>query len=846
ILSSNVSFLQELIVLQEIAGQERALTASLSDSCNLSLENIHTLHFLRESQKQHYFIIVNIFKSSKLSSEIKSMHEKYMNNYYNKVRENIQNYEIQENHLLELLKSKFKQITKGSDNKLKVEQIRQLYSTYENIKIEIDPKKWFEISSARIDEIHNLENKVFTNIQRQVWQKQEELDSGLAYHVLLASITILIMLFGSLFVANIISNSIKELDNGIKDFFDYLNFKRDLPNKINIHSNSNDEINNMAQNVNSQMALTQNNLDEDKLFIGEATQIVKHMEENGFSEKSYRNPYNPDLIKLKNVLDELVLYISEKIKEQIIELEELNLSLEDKVYKQTLTLQNQIEDITEARDKAVQAEKSKDDFLAAMSHEIRTPLNAILGFVGILQKNIKDEENKNHLNIIDNSGQSLLTVINDILDFSKIQSGQFKINLHEASTIEEFSNAVLLFASKAYEKHLIYPVYIDTKLPKTINVDMVRIRQILSNILSNAMKFTREDGVVYVKIFYEDNNLIISVEDSGIGISKANQFKVFSAFEQADGTTTRKYGGTGLGLAISSKLATLMNGTLTLQSQEGKGSTFTLTLPIEIIDNEPTELIDTEKLSHLKIALLNTCRSGKVSIELIKKYLIDFGIENVFELSEYQKDGYDILFFVPDAIYNMEIVESKTPAIAMLRTNTMKLADLDHVQALYAPFVPKTIIQAINDTGVENIRAIEVVDVIDEDEIQFDGSVLIVEDNKTNQMFISILLDDHGLDYDIANDGVEAVSMFKEGNYDIVLMDENMPNLNGIGAMQQIKAYEKENALLATPIIAVTASALDSDKERFLDAGMDGFVAKPINPSELEIEFKKYLKVKEV
>ena len=492
------------------------------------------------------------------------------------------------------------------------------------------------------------------------------------------------------------------------------------------------------------------------------------------------------------------------------------------------------------------AEKSavaKSEFLASMSHEIRTPLNAILGFVTILKKTIKEEKSKGYLDIIDSSGQSLLVIINDILDFSKMQSGKFDINKHDTIPLEEFSNTVMLFSSNSYAKHHVYSVYIDPKLPKNINIDAVRVNQILSNLLSNAIKFTPMYGSLNISITYADTNLIISVEDSGIGIAKENIDKIFSAFSQADGSTTRKYGGTGLGLSISSILAKLMNGTLVVTSEENIGSTFTLTLPTEVIDKEPLELVSNNNLSTLRVAILNNCQECKVSVTLIQKYLNDFGIKNILTFDTYQKDAYDVLFFVPDDEYNEEIVEAKIPAIAMLRDDTVKINHLKHVTSLYAPFIPKAIITALNETHIESIQnSIKTTEcVIEEDEIEFKGNILVAEDNVTNQMLIKLLLMDYGINFKIANDGVEAVDMFKKFKFDMVLMDENMPNKNGIEAMLEIKDYEKENALKVTPIIALTANALEADKERFKRAGMDGFIAKPIDTKALEIELYKYL-----
>jgi len=645
---------------------------------------------------------------------------------------------------------------------------------------------------------------------------------------------------GTYIISKSIEKSIFSLHQGINNFFDFLNFKKEKPE--NIYTGSNDEIQDMAISINKQMSLIEHALEEDLDFIHETTQIVTLMKDGNFSERPYFEPHNPNLKELKSVFNELIDLISEKIEEQTTSLERLNASLEDRVHFQTLELEKQIQEITIAMDKAIAAEIAKDEFLANMSHEIRTPLNAILGFVTILQKQIKDEKPLKYLNIIDTSGKSLLTIINDILDFSKIQSGKFTIAPHNVNIIEEMSTATLLFASKAYEKHLIYDVYIDPNMPQTILVDTVRVKQIFSNLLSNAIKFTSKDKSIKVNVIIENSRLIISVQDTGIGIAKENLSKVFKAFEQADSSTTRKYGGTGLGLSISYKLAELMNGELSVTSKEGVGSTFTLDIPITIINELPKEYIDSKKLATYTIALLDHY-TDSIKLKLIKKYLLDFGAVNILFLNEYQKEGYDLLFFIPDDLYNEEIVEHKTPSIAILRNSSVRLVDLEHIHALYTPFTPSLIIQSILETGLMQKTQEAFIPQIgtQQSKVQFKGSILVAEDNETNKMLISVILNNFGLQYKIANNGLEAVSMFKKEKFDLVLMDENMPELNGIGAMKLIKEYEKEKKLTFTPIIALTASVLDTDKEKFINAGMDGFVGKPIDNMEMINELSKFL-----
>ncbi|MEA3228660.1 MAG: ATP-binding protein [Campylobacterota bacterium] len=885
--------IKKMVQFQELAGQERALVSSFSHLKEIPYQKMHMFHNLISLQKNRYkdlHLLLDKTVALKLTNLKKRIHKSslitlrkkvldheikklLLNDIYKTVgyggmlyellrykqsskKQFYTNFKLKQKRFNILMKQYFDLIDKDTQEyqtalllqnsfneikKIDKKNILKYYQSLESREIVFSNKDWFEISTERINQLHKIEklllNKISTSIKEDI-KKTNEL---IFIQTTLTFFTILLLLIAIFYLSNKIKHSISQLENGINNFFSFLNFQGEKPDTIII--NSDDEISSMAQNINLQIDIIDKKLEEDRNFINEATQIVMLMKNGDFSEHLYYDPHNPHLLELKSVFNELIELITAKIDEQANSLEDLNRSLEDRVYEQTIVLEQQIKEITIARDEAIQAELAKDEFLANMSHEIRTPLNAILGFVTLIKKRIKDEESLNYLDIIDTSSNSLLTIINDILDFSKIQSGKFNIDKQNIDPLNEFSNAVLLFASKAYEKHLLYTVYIDPNMPSSIKIDTVRVKQILSNILSNAIKFTPEYGEIKVEIISKENSLIISVKDSGIGIAQENISKVFSAFEQADNSTTRKYGGTGLGLSISSKLAALMDGDITLHSEVGKGSTFTLTIPIEISDEKPQHLIDKERLNRYRFAILTPQNSSNSYFDLIKRYLTNFGLTDIVALSEYQKDDYDMLFFIPDDAYNEEVVDSEIPTVAILQSSTVKLAQFNHIQPLYTPFTPKMISQSINTSDLETmeVKTVQTDDVEEENEVQFDASILIVEDNKTNQMLISLILDDYGIEYTVANNGLEAVDIFQKQKFDLVLMDENMPKLNGIEAMKRIKKYEEKSSLIFTPIIALTASVLESDKKMFMDAGMDGFVGKPIDTDELEKELSRFL-----
>ena len=391
-----------------------------------------------------------------------------------------------------------------------------------------------------------------------------------------------------------------------------------------------------------------------------------------------------------------------------------------------IAIRFEVTEIVNAKNRAEEAKKIKEQFLSNMSHEIRTPLTAILGFANILKDTIVDEESLKYINVIDSSSHSLLHIINDILDISKIENNKLLIDKHEFNPLLEFNKVVDIFEMQANQKNIDLSLVQDSSIPECLLGDLLRIKQILFNLLSNALKFTDDGKKITLNVSYDStsSSLGVSVTDEGIGLSKNAQNKIFSPFEQADNSTTRKYGGTGLGLSISIKLAKLMQGDISLNSVEGVGSTFSLSLPLQMC--EPN--------------------------------------------------------------------------------NTQQTSDeLEH------------------------------------EDLKFSGHLLIAEDNKTNQMLIKILLTDYGLNFTIANDGLEAVEKFKDDSYDLVLMDENMPNMTGTQAFEQIKIYESEKQLKHTPIVTLTANSMEGDKENFIESGMDDFLAKPINTDELERVLKKFL-----
>ncbi len=363
--------LKKLLLLQEFAGQERGFMAHLLNAQHISREDMYRYNTLITIQDEHYKAINKLLQNSKTKNILKNIHKKYKHSYIDKSRKAIENYEKQKNLFV-------KKIFNSTDYTLsKTERLKAYKSIEKNLK-DVDAKKLFDVSTQKIDDLHMIEKKIMKNIDIATQKDLKDLRDSLLLQISLTLSTILSLLLGATYVARGITNSVKTLQIGVKNFFDFLNFKKETPNYIQI--NSNDEIYDIAQDINAAILFIEKNLEQDKNFINEATHIVMLMRDGDFTEKLYFEPNNPNLKDLKKVLDELISLITSKIKQQTESLEELNSSLENKVYHQTIELHNQVKELTIARDEAIQAEVAKDDFLANMSHEIRTPLNAILGF----------------------------------------------------------------------------------------------------------------------------------------------------------------------------------------------------------------------------------------------------------------------------------------------------------------------------------------------------------------------------------------------------------------------------------------------------------------------------------
>ncbi len=498
------------------------------------------------------------------------------------------------------------------------------------------------------------------------------------------------------------------------------------------------------------------------------------------------------------------------------------------------------EKLIDARQEALQAGQAKEYFLSNMSHEIRTPLNAILGFVNLLREEDISKKHKNYLDIILNSGENLLSIINDILDFSKLRSGEFTIEPKIFSLHEELSHTMELFVASANSKDITITSFIDPKIPRELYGDALRIKQILSNFLSNAIKFTPLEGVIRVEATCQNRTLKISVEDNGIGIKEQDRVNIFTAFAQAQYSEQKNSDGTGLGLSICHQLAEHMNGHVEVSSEVGQGSTFWMEIPIEIHVEQCQVFEDIQEFQKLKMAVYTKNSKRSFQHDAFIKYaeIFDMNISIVDTL----EGDYDVTIFLHEECNNEcknKIINSDKKYIALMSKEYDDYDSYEHVNAMCFPLYCSKIHSVfegllnpeVNLPYSKNISQ------------KFKGHILIAEDNEANQELIKILLMKYGLTFDLATNGLEALNMYKENSYDLILMDEQMPVMDGNEAVKKILEYENVNGLSHTPVSALTANVIKGARERGLLSGFDSFLGKPIVLKELERVFMSYLKM---
>jgi signal transduction histidine kinase/CheY-like chemotaxis protein len=535
--------------------------------------------------------------------------------------------------------------------------------------------------------------------------------------------------------------------------------------------------------------------------------------------------------------------------------------LKRRVRQQTETIRQQLKQAGELREAAEAASRTKSEFLANMSHEIRTPMNGVMGMIELALDAQGSPGQADYLNMARFSAESLLTVINDILDFSKIEAGRLELDCVDFSLVDCLEDTVRSFAPQAEKKGVELAFEIGSDVPDFVKADPTRLRQVITNLLGNAVKFT-ERGEVVLRVARESDTgererLHFTVSDTGIGIPEEKQKLIFEAFSQADASTTRKYGGTGLGLTISSRLVTLMKGRLWVESEPGRGSDFHFTA--EVVSSPqpaPSSAAEADSLQGIPVLVVDDHSTNR---RILAKTLAGWGMKVTVAVDG--KEGLDALEHAEKAgePFRVILTDAQMPGmdgftfaqkvnagavnprpVIMILTSAGQRGDAARCRAvgvtayLTKPIrqadLRKAVLLAVGRQSAQPEQALITRHSLREDSDSL--RILLVEDNSVNQHLACKLLEKHGHTVTKASNGREAVNLVAEQRFDLVLMDVQMPEMDGFEATTVIRKREQGTGE-HLPVIAMTAHAMKGDEERCLKAGMDSYVAKPITSADL-------------